>query len=299
MMENALFESHFDLIPFGIYVVEIGTYRVLYNNKSFVEHFGDHVGRVCYKVLYENDQPCRDCRMTELLDADGLPNGHTLVFEHFNAADDRWYQMQVRAMTWPDGRVVKYSSAVDISELKEVQNRLAEAHAELALKNIELVRLSTTDMLTGLANRQHADALLKREWTACREAARPFCLIMLDIDHFKAINDRYGHPRGDAVLQALAGLLRRMAPQDHVVGRWGGEEFLMLCPGRGLADAYLLAETLREAVAALPPDAAQGLTCSFGVVEAEPAESGEALMTRVDQALYAAKSLGRNRVETG
>ncbi len=299
MRENALFESHFDLIPFGIYVVEASTYAFVYSNRAFIDRFGDNLGRTCHKVLYERDAPCPDCRMADLLTAAGRPNGRTIVFEHFNEGDDRWYQMQIRAMTWPDGRVVKYSIAVDISELKETQNRLAEAHAELALKNRELVRLSTTDMLTGLANRQRVDALLDQGLAAMAGQGRPFSLIMLDVDHFKAINDRAGHLGGDTVLRALAEQLRLTVPPELDVGRWGGEEFLVLCPNTRLADAYLLAEDLRRAVSGLDTPGHGRLTCSFGVVEARPGEDGESLMGRVDEALYAAKELGRDRVETG
>ncbi|MHC1711518.1 MAG: diguanylate cyclase [Solidesulfovibrio sp.] len=297
MMENALFESHFDLIPFGIYVVDAANYQLIYSNRAFIERFGNHAGQPCHKALYERDTPCPACRMAELLTATGLPNGETLVFEHFNEVDDRWYQMQVRTMTWPDGRVVKYSIAVDISELKETQNRLAEAHAQLALNNRELVRLSTTDMLTGLANRQHIEALIAQGLATRSRPDGAFSLIMLDIDHFKAINDRYGHLKGDTVLRALAGTMRDVVPAGQAVGRWGGEEFFICCPGCALADAYLLAETLRETVSKLELPVLGRFTCSFGVTEAKPAEGLESLVGRVDQALYAAKALGRNRVE--
>lgn len=298
MMENALFESHFDLIPFGIYVVEAASYELIYSNRAFIERFGDNAGRTCHQALYERDTPCLSCHMAELLTETGRPNGETLIFEHFNEVDDRWYQMQVRTMTWPDGRVVKYSIAVDISELKETQNRLAEAHAELALKNRELLRLSTTDMLTGLANRQRIDALLEEKLAALAGPGGALSLILFDIDHFKRINDSHGHLQGDAVLRALAGLLRDAVPSGYDVGRWGGEEFLVLCPGSGLADAYLLAEALREAVLGLDMPGPGRLTCSFGVIEVHSDEDAEAVLARADQALYAAKGLGRNRVET-
>ena len=299
MMENALFESHFDLIPFGIYVVDAATSRIVYCNKAFHEHFGNHIGRCCHEALYERESVCPWCRLTELITPQGLPNGQTRVFEHFNESDDRWYQMQVRAMTWPDGRVVRYAIGVDISELKATQNQLAEAHATLALTNLELVRLSTTDMLTGLANRQHAETLLLAGLAGRTGAATHYSLIMLDIDHFKAINDRHGHLCGDAVLRALAGMLRESVPEGLTVGRWGGEEFLISCPGLGLAAAYVLAESLRLAIAGFAMGQAGAVTCSFGVVEARPGDDLVALLGRVDHALYAAKDLGRNRVETG
>lgn len=299
MMENALFESHFDLIPFGIYVVDAASYHIVYSNRAFNEHFGNHAGQQCHKALYERDEPCPWCRLGELLTPQGRPNGETRIFEHFNESDDRWYQMQVRAMTWPDGRVVRYAIGVDISELKDTQNQLAEAHARLALTNIELARLSTTDMLTGLANRQQTEHLLLTGLDALARQGRRLSLVMFDIDHFKAVNDRYGHLRGDDVLQSLADLLRQALPDGLGAGRWGGEEFLICCPGLGLAEACILAERLRLAVAGLDLAEVGRLTCSFGVVEAQAGETAESLLARVDNALYAAKGLGRDRVETG
>jgi diguanylate cyclase (GGDEF)-like protein len=297
MMENALFESHFDLIPFGIYVVDVQSRVLIYSNLAFKERFGDHQGAVCHAALAELPEPCPWCRLDELLTPDGLPNGRTAVFEHFNEVDDRWYQMQVRAMTWPDGRTVKYSIAVDISELKATQNQLAEAHATLALRNRDLQRLSATDVLTGLANRQHIEEGTRKALAAHAVADEPVSLILFDIDHFKTINDKYGHLAGDTALRALADLVGRAVPRGHAVGRWGGEEFLVLCPGANEAVAFILAETLREAVRGLTLPGDGPLTCSFGVAEARAGDSLESLLARADQALYAAKRLGRNRVE--
>jgi len=298
MMENALFESHFDLIPFGIYVVDAVSSEIIYCNRAFLDHFGNHVGRCCYEALYERSAACPWCHVRELLTEQGLPNGETRVFEHFNDSDDRWYQMQVRAMTWPDGRAVRYAIAVDITELKATQNQLAEAHARLALTNIELQRLSTTDMLTGLANRQQTETLLEAGLAALATEGKPFSLIMFDIDHFKEVNDRHGHLRGDEALRALAALLRNMGTQGPVVGRWGGEEFLMGCPGLRLADAYVLAENLRRTISGLKLPGIDRITCSFGVAQARENDDPVRLLARVDQALYTAKDLGRNRVET-
>ena len=161
------------------------------------------------------------------------------------------------------------------------------------------MRLSTTDLLTGLANRQHVDARLVATLAQASAQDRPLGLIMLDIDHFKAINDRYGHLRGDTVLAALGALLRGGVPGGCEIGRWGGEEFVVLCPGMPLYAASRLAEDLRRATHALVAETA-GLrvTCSFGVAAARAGDTGESLLARADQALYAAKSLGRDRVET-
>jgi signal transduction histidine kinase len=138
MLESALLKTHFDVIPFGIYVVDVATYELVFVNRHYRETIGAAEGRKCYEAIYENDAPCLHCRISELLTPEGKPNGVTAVYDHYNERDERWAQLQEKTMGWPDGRVVKYSIAVDISELKETQNRLAEAHAELAIRNREL-----------------------------------------------------------------------------------------------------------------------------------------------------------------
>lgn len=219
MIESSLFESHFDLIPFPIYAVDVTNHEIIFTNRQFRETFGDHKGKPCYKELYDADRPCAFCRIPDLVTRDGQPNGRTLVFEHFNDAADCWFQLQERAMAWPDGRVVKYSIAVDISELKKTQNQLAEAHAQLVLKNKELALLSVTDPLTGLCNRLHLDKVLDDEAARMERHGRLFSVIIADIDHFKRINDEHGHAVGDAALREAAGVL---APRCGPRTRWGG-----------------------------------------------------------------------------
>ncbi|MFW5836777.1 MAG: ATP-binding protein [Desulfovibrionaceae bacterium] len=140
MIESTLFETHFDMIPFGIYVVDVATYEIIFVNRYFKERFGDFTGGACYQSFQLLDRPCAHCKIRDLVSKDNRPSARTYVYEHFNEVDNCWYQMHEKAMSWPDGRVAKYAIAVDISELKEMQNRLAEAHAELALKNKELTR---------------------------------------------------------------------------------------------------------------------------------------------------------------
>ncbi|MDQ7831683.1 MAG: sensor domain-containing diguanylate cyclase [Desulfovibrionaceae bacterium] len=296
MIESSLFESHFDLIPFGIYAVDVATYEIIFSNRHFRELFGDHVGKPCYKTLYDLDRPCSFCRIRDLVTRDGMPNGKTLVFEHFNDAADGWFQLQERAMSWPDGRVVKYSIAVDISELKETQNRLAEAHAQLALKNRELDRLSLTDPLTGLPNRLALDRVLEDEAARGQRHGRTFSVIIGDIDHFKRINDVHGHAVGDAALREAAETLAASVRGTDTAGRFGGEEFLVVCPETDAAGAEILAENLRARVEERTYAKGERLTMSFGVAESRPGESPSRLVARADAALYRAKALGRNRV---
>lgn len=173
---------------------------------------------------------------------------------------------------------------------------LHQAQAQLVLKNAELERLAATDHLTGLANRLFLDQVLQREFSLALRNARSFALILVDVDHFKQVNDRFGHPAGDAVLVAIAGILRERMRDTDVLGRWGGEEFLVICPDTDLSGVAVMAETLRAKVAGFSFPLVGQRTASFGVAAYTSGDTLTAIMARVDQGLYAAKGGGRNQV---
>ncbi|MBG0776767.1 MAG: GGDEF domain-containing protein [Desulfovibrionaceae bacterium] len=298
MNEKLLFESLYDVIPYNTYVVDVRTYEIVFVNRAFSDSRGDLTGQVCHRAIYEEDAPCLHCKLGELVSKEGYPNGSTLIFEHFNAFDDRWYQMQEKALVWPDGRTVKCSIAVDVTELKETQNRLAEAHAELAMKTRELERLSVTDKLTGLCNRMRLDEIGREEMVRAVRYGRPMSLVLLDIDKFKTINDTYGHQVGDETLVQFARILAAHCRSADTIGRWGGEEFVVFTPETDLQGARLLAEKLRRQIQDCVFPTAGRLSASFGVAEFTGTEDGDELFRRVDQALYKAKSLGGNCVQT-
>jgi two-component system, cell cycle response regulator len=177
---------------------------------------------------------------------------------------------------------------------EELYARLRSAE-RLAFMQSELIRLATTDPLTGVHNRR---AFFERAEQACLRAGNGATLsaIMLDVDHFKTINDRYGHDVGDA---ALRGITRAVCIGDATVGRLGGEEFAILLEDIALPAAVTLAEHLRRKLAALRFEAAaklMTLTCSFGVSEWRHGDTIDTLLKRADAALYEAKNSGRNRV---
>jgi diguanylate cyclase (GGDEF)-like protein len=193
----------------------------------------------------------------------------------------------------------------------EDQERLAVTVAEqlaLALGNARLReslrRQSVLDPLTGLFNRRHFDAALKRELARARRKNVPVSLVLVDIDHFKRVNDDYGHAVGDAVLRTFAQQLRLGIREGDIACRYGGEEMVLLLPECAAADAGARAEAIRIALAAITPnpegDGPQQVTASFGVA-AYPAhaQDAEALFWAADKALYRAKQQGRNRVATG
>lgn len=289
-------QTFFDVIPFNIYVVDVDTYRLVFLNRVAKHVLGDLTGQTCYQAIYQEETPCLHCKIRETLTDQGVPNGSAVIYEHFNPLDDHWYQMQDKALHWPSGNVVMCSIAVDISELKATQNELAEAHAELALKNKELEALSVTDRLTGIFNRLKLDEVFAHEAERSRRYNRPFSIIIMDLDKFKDVNDRHGHPVGDEVLKGTAKLFAKNLRKTDVLGRWGGEEFMIICPETDLAGATKLAESLRKALEKNIFPKEVRLAGSFGVAEHQVDESPIDLLRRADKALYEAKAQGRNRV---
>jgi len=159
----------------------------------------------------------------------------------------------------------------------------------------ELRNLAVTDTLTGVWNRRHATELLTADLSA-RRPGQALSLLMLDIDHFKTINDTFGHQAGDHVLIEVASRLRRSLRGNDMVARWGGEEFVVLLRDCVLSDALRLAEDIRAAIAEVPFGTMGSLTASFGVAEVRDGEDLTTWLGRADQALYRAKRSGRNEV---
>jgi diguanylate cyclase (GGDEF)-like protein len=180
--------------------------------------------------------------------------------------------------------------------LRAAHAEAAAANQALAGKNEELARMARHDPLTGLGNRLRLDEALKREMCRFTRYGTPFSVILLDVDHFKKINDRHGHQVGDGVLVRLAGVLREITRGSDLAGRWGGEEFLVLCPSTDLDGACHLAEHLRRAIAETTDDGLPAITASLGVAMVGTGDGEDRLLSRADTALYAAKQAGRNRV---
>jgi len=161
----------------------------------------------------------------------------------------------------------------------------------------ELERLSVTDKLTGLLNRSRLDTVLQQEIERHHRSGQPLTLVMCDIDYFKRINDQHGHLTGDRVLQDIAGLLTGNMRQSDICGRWGGEEFLIVCPDTASEAATVISNKLRTIIAAARLSKQLQLTMSFGIATLLPGETAEQLLHRADDALYQAKRNGRNRLE--
>ncbi|GEM79444.1 sensor domain-containing diguanylate cyclase [Vibrio superstes] len=181
-------------------------------------------------------------------------------------------------------------------ELKRLNDKTNQAYLLLAQKNDELKRLSYTDQLTALSNRHKMEIELQREYERYQRYCDPFSLIMIDIDAFKSVNDSYGHDTGDAVLRSIAERLKNHVRGLDIVSRWGGEEFLILCPQTKLNNAHHLANKLRQQVEEVRFDHVGRMTLSAGVSQIQPSDNLTHLLKRADKNLYQAKDQGKNRV---
>lgn len=217
----------------------------------------------------------------------------------------------LRGRAWRVTSGVRVLAEYDIAELERLadvmialnqdatvsQRALAQSNMSLTRRQGQLVEESKTDALTGVGNRRRLEEALTVEVSRVRRGAGMLSVIMADIDHFKRVNDVYGHGTGDRVLEHLGALLRTGTRATDTVARFGGEEFVVLMPHTNLAEAMVKAEQLRVALAAqVIAPLTEVVTSSFGVAELVGGEDGPSLLKRVDAALYRAKEAGRNRV---
>lgn len=170
---------------------------------------------------------------------------------------------------------------------------------ELRAKEAELLEKATTDFLTGLSNKRAFDEFASSEIKRSRRYSLPACLVLLDLDHFKKVNDTFGHAGGDKVLAEIGALLKRMTRQHDLVARVGGEEFGLLLTHTDIESGHAVAEAFRREIQQLDIKHAAiklNVTSSFGVAELRESDTLETLIERADQYLYQAKDEGRNRV---
>ena len=206
----------------------------------------------------------------------------------------------------PVSETVLHSKVRAMQRLIEMQRNLVEVTRKLDLANAELQRLSTTDSLTGIANRRALDDFLSREWRRCLRMEKPLSLVMLDIDYFKLFNDKYGHQAGDDCLKQVAAQIARAAPRaSDLAARYGGEEFMLVLGETDNDGALWMAERVRQMIGDLKvahyATDSKFVSVSCGVVSVLPDDkhSIETLIQSADAALYQAKRGGRDRVVAG
>ncbi|WP_394779112.1 diguanylate cyclase [Undibacterium sp.] len=206
---------------------------------------------------------------------------------------------QMRALSGQQVKMLKRLAA-QVMALIELRAKDRELSAALSV----MQKLATYDDLTGLLNRRALLARLQEEVERARRIVHPISVIMLDLDHFKQINDTHGHLAGDVVLHGVGKFMKEKLRVTDSAGRYGGEELCLILPGTTLEDAAVVAEKLRQALAAISfatSAGSIGVSASFGVVSGQPGPdlSAEALLDAADSAMYRAKEKGRDRVEAG
>lgn len=204
--------------------------------------------------------------------------------------------MAVFLMFYSRLRRANRALAKEVVQRRKAEEATLRLNDELISKNQQLETLSRTDALTGLRNRYHIENTLEDAVIHCLSRQRNLSVMLLDLDRFKAINDRFGHNTGDQVLKSFANILKQFCHEHLLAGRWGGEEFLLILPETNLDDAHQIAERIRHQVASCSLPDVGGLTVSIGVAELRPDENAYQIISRVDRVLYQAKSAGRNCV---
>lgn len=184
-----------------------------------------------------------------------------------------------------------------LEQLARLNVDLATKNRELRAANARVRRLTVTDPVTRIANRRGLTTALRMAASFAERRQVPLSVVAFDLDHFKRVNDTWGHDAGDRVLRRVAQVAVRSCRREDVAGRWGGEEFLLVLPATSEAEAAVVAERLRRQLAGLVSRGSSlSVTASFGAAERLPGESLDGLLGRADLALYAAKNAGRDRV---
>ncbi|WP_242395238.1 GGDEF domain-containing protein [Anaeromyxobacter oryzisoli] len=242
----------------------------------------------------------RDAACEVALEADDVSRRHARVVP--DGAGHRVVDLGSTNGTWLNGREVESAPLApgDRLRLGSCVARYLRAGDDEERELASLAAVARRDALTGLANRRALEEALGREVARARRSGAPLAAAILDVDHFKRVNDGHGHAAGDAVLAAVAARARAMLRAGDLLARIGGEELAALLPGADLARAVEIAERIRGAIAGAPiaaGAAALEVTASLGCAALEAADpDGAALLARADARLYEAKAAGRNRV---
>ncbi len=307
MEENKLFEALLDVIPFAAYAVDIETYEVVYANKLMSESLFAPRENFCWKKVFGQEEVCSWCTIPELKQRKAIYHSDKLVTNFFDEAADKWLQSYDELVRWPDGRTVKYSIAVDITEQKEIQANMIKTHTKLAMQskklkeaNEKLEFMATKDSLTGINNRGHFFNLAKKIWETDLESNQRIYVAMIDLDQFKNVNDFYGHQAGDKVLKEFTKYINSNLDKNDIFARIGGEEFALLTISDDEEFVEKKIENMREGIANLSiehEDKKIQFTISIGVYPKEGTQTLDEVLDLADKKLYEAKKSGRNKVK--
>jgi diguanylate cyclase (GGDEF)-like protein/PAS domain S-box-containing protein len=292
-----LFRAFMNASPFLSYIKDAAG-RLLFYNRSFAQRFGVSE----YAWLGRTDEQLWSRKLTKSVrthDLEVMAGGRMVeTEEHIRNSDGT--VSSLRSFKFPchdsAGNMLLAGVAVDVSEEVAHQAELERYHRELEEANDQLRKLAVTDELTGLRNRRSFEERLVMEFSMARRRKRELSVLLIDVDNFKMINDRWGHAAGDEVLRRLGMILRTTVRLPDLPARYGGEEFVVLLPESGEESAMGLARRVMQRVATEDWEN-ETLTISVGMAAMnESLESGFQLVELADEALYAAKRAGKNRV---
>jgi diguanylate cyclase (GGDEF)-like protein len=291
--ELELLRNALDNISEGVMLLD-SNLKTHFLNRKLRDYFGVSAEQVAVRPTYLDL-----ITHTPNAGAHGAPREQLDAFYADRVAAIETATPPLSDVTTPDGRHIR----VQVSVTANGGRLVTYCNITDLVRNAELLeKLATIDSMTGLYNRRHFMTLSEAEWNRFQRYQRPLSMLMLDIDHFKSVNDRYGHAVGDDAITSVADACRRGKRNSDIAGRLGGEEFAVLLPETEAEQARVVAERIRETIAAQfinVHKARFNVTISVGIASANLSMSGiETLMRAADEALYQAKEAGRDRVAT-
>jgi diguanylate cyclase (GGDEF)-like protein/PAS domain S-box-containing protein len=294
-IEEQLTQSHnhiqrvVDAIADPTLVIDIKSHQLQLVNKSAVNLYTNEnqlkESMTCYRLSHKRNTPCSGkhdpCPITEILQT---KQSVSVIHKHYDN-EGKVMHVDVRATPIFD-------------ETGENVVQIIESHRDITdTVNMEkeLQYIAETDRLTQIYNRTKFDEELKKQIAWASLTNHNFALIMLDLDHFKRVNDNFGHDTGDEVLKRTVALLHKRIRKSDILARWGGEEFMIIAPQIGAKDLNTMLESLRESIEEIEHEKVGTVTASFGATLLNPTDNIQSLLKRADTALYRSKNNGRNR----
>lgn len=291
---KAKLKAVFEIIPAHIHILDT-QFNILDANfkpelleKLGINKFQDIIGKKCYEIFKERTSICPECSVEQCFLSGKLETRQSTAEEdELLGLSTKLYAAPIRNS---EGKIIGVIElAMDITDLKKAEEKLIEL-------NRKLNELAHKDELTGLFNRRSFHERLSYEFSFAQRHSRPLSLLMLDFDHFKQINDTFGHSTGDNILSDFGKLLNRFIRIEDHASRYGGEEFMIILPNTDETQALQTSQRLRVQVAETNWQPCN-VTISVGIVTIPPfIYSENQLITKADQALYQAKKQGRNQV---
>lgn len=265
-------------------IIVIDDGEMVYVNSAFLDYLH-------YRSLEEFKQEYRCiCELFETTESENYlqPQMDGVLWSEYILAHK---EIEHKAKITRNGKTSTFTVDVQMMKYDSVARQVVVLSDITNLNN-----LATVDMLTQVTNRFEFDKMLGHSIAVSKRYERALSVLLVDIDHFKLINDNFGHLAGDETLKSFSRLLRQQIRQSDIVARWGGEEFIILLPDTALSSAITMAEALRQRIEVNPFESVGKITCSIGVAEFNTAEEADDLLRRADENLYHAKHSGRNRV---